>query len=378
MLRLAAGRRARAVEEEAPFEEFDREPRIFDEIAPSAISPALIVAVLAVVLFLAVVLQPSGFLTSALSSALHLSLGIGAYVLPVHFGYRGREPALLRVDRRRFASTLGRGACHDVFPCVHVGPFAAYAWCLNQWRCAFRRECACLARWLRWLWHCMGASAAVRRSREHRAPSRGRACRSRHHRLFAYGRIRVASREKGSQFNARLRAVCDAEDDELPGIPYEAADENDNPYAALDENRPQAQVVSPEARVPRREERGLLAGFGMTKKEREAAAAARAAQEAQREVPAQHAFVVPKPVHVPRDLSRPRRASESLSTQLLEGRRPGQAPVPTVDTYWPAEYAFGAADDVVSAASNAAAGAAGVATGMGVAHAAEGARDAPA
>lgn len=72
----------------------------------------------------------------------------------------------------------------------------------------------------------------------------------------------------------------------------------------------------------------------------------------------------------------PRRASESLSTQLLEGRRPGQAPVPTVDTYWPAEYAFGAADDVVSAASNAAAGAAGVATGMGVAHAAEGARDA--
>ena len=79
---------------------------------------------------------------------------------------------------------------------------------------------------------------------------------------------------------------------------------------------------------------------------------------------------------MPRDLSRPRRASESLSTQLLEGRRPGQAPVPTVDTYWPAEYAFGAVDDVVSAASHAAAGAAGVVTGMGVAHAAECARDA--
>ena len=182
-------------------------------------------------------------------------------------------------------------------------------------------------------------------------------------------------REKGSQFNARLRAARDTEDDDLPGIPYEAADENDNPYAALDENRPQAQVESPEARVPRREERGLLAGFGMTKKEREAAAAAKAAQEAQREVPPARIRRA-EPVHVPRDLSRPRRASESLSTQLLEGRRPGQAPVPTVDTYWPAEYAFGAADDVVSAASNAAAGAAGVATGMGVAHAAEGARDA--
>ena len=122
-------------------------------------------------------------------------------------------------------------------------------------------------------------------------------------------------------------------------------------------------------------ERGLLAGFGMTKKEREAAAAAKAAQEAQREVPPARIRRA-EPVHVPRDLSRPRRASESLSTQLLEGRRPGQAPVPTVDTYWPAEYAFGAADDVVSAVSNAAAGATGVATGMGAAHAAEGVRDA--
>ena len=40
-------------------------------------------------------------------------------------------------------------------------------------------------------------------------------------------------REKGSQFNARLRAARDAEDDELPGIPYEAADENDNPMLRL-------------------------------------------------------------------------------------------------------------------------------------------------
>ncbi|MBE5711575.1 MAG: DNA translocase FtsK, partial [Slackia sp.] len=73
--------RARVVEEEAPFEEIDREPRIFDDRTKRDIA-GVIVAVLAVVLFLAVVLQPSGFLTSALSSALHLSLGIGAYVLP--------------------------------------------------------------------------------------------------------------------------------------------------------------------------------------------------------------------------------------------------------------------------------------------------------
>ena len=99
--------RARAVEEEAPFEEIDREPRIFDDRTKRDIA-GVIVAVLAVVLFLAVVLQPSGFLTSALSSALHLSLGIGAYVLPFILVIVGAS-LIVRVDRADLPLRLGVG-----------------------------------------------------------------------------------------------------------------------------------------------------------------------------------------------------------------------------------------------------------------------------
>ena len=363
--------RARAVEEEVPFEEFDREPHIFDDRTKRDIA-GVIVAVLAVVLFLAVVLQPSGFLTSALSSALHLSLGIGAYVLPFILVIVGAS-LIVRVDRADLPLRLGVGLAMLFFAFMSALSLLTPGSSTNG---AVLFDANVLASrggyvgsGIAWaLLQLFGEAVSI-------VLLLGVALAGAVIIGFSLTGAFESLREKGSQFNARLRAARDAEDDELPGIPYEAIDENDNPYAAFDENRPQAQVESPEARVPRREERGLLAGFGMTKKEREAAAAAKAAQEAQREVPPARIRRA-EPVHVPRDLSRPRRASESLSTQLLEGRRPGQAPVPTVDTYWPAEYAFGAADDVVSAASNAAAGAAGVATGMGVAHAAEGARDA--
>lgn len=363
--------RARAVEEEAPFEEIDREPRIFDDRTKRDIA-GVIVAVLAVVLFLAVVLQPSGFLTSALSSALHLSLGIGAYVLPFILVIVGAS-LIVRVDRADLPLRLGVGLAMLFFAFMSalslLTPGASTNGAVLFDANVLASRGGYVGSGIAWaLLQLFGEAVSI-------ALLLGVALAGAVIIGFSLTGAFESLREKGSQFNARLRAARDAEDDELPGIPYEAADENDNPYAALDENRPQAQVESPEARVPRREERGLLAGFGMTKKEREAAAAAKAAQEAQREVPPARIRRA-EPVHVPRDLSRPRRASESLSTQLLEGRRPGQAPVPTVDTYWPAEYAFGAADDVVSAASNAAAGAAGVATGMGVAHAAEGALDA--
>ena len=363
--------RARAVEEEAPFEEIDREPRIFDDRTKRDIA-GVIVAVLAVVLFLAVVLQPSGFLTSALSSALHLSLGIGAYVLPFILVIVGAS-LIVRVDRADLPLRLGVGLAMLFFAFMSalslLTPGASTNGAVLFDVNVLASRGGYVGSGIAWaLLQLFGEAVSI-------ALLLGVALAGAVIIGFSLTGTFESLREKGSQFNARLRAARDAEDDELPGIPYEAVDENDNPYAALDENHPQAQVESPEARVPRREERGLLAGFGMTKKEREAAAAAKAAQEAQREVPPARIRRA-EPVHVPRDLSRPRRASESLSTQLLEGRRPGQAPVPTVDTYWPAEYAFGAADDVVSAASNAAAGAAGVATGMGVAHAAEGARDA--
>ena len=358
--------RARTVEEESPFEDFDREPRIFDDRTKRDIA-GVIVAVLAVVLFLAVVLQPSGFLTSALSSALHLSLGIGAYVLPFILAIVGAS-LIVRVDRADLPLRLGVGLAMLFFAFMSALSLLTPGSSTNG---AVLFDANVLASrggyvgsGIAWaLLQLFGEAVSI-------VLLLGVALAGAVIIGFSLTGAFESLREKGSQFNARLRAVRDAEDDELPGIPYEAADDNDNPYAALDENRPQAQVESPEARAPRREERGLLDGFGMTKKEREAAAAAKAAQEAQREVPPARIRRA-EPVHVPRDLSRPRRASESLSTQLLEGRRPGQAPVPTVDTYWPAEYAFGAADDVVSAASNAAAGAADVATSMGVAHAAE-------
>ena len=358
--------RARAVEEEASFEEFDREPRIFDDRTKRDIA-GVIVAVLAVVLFLAVVLQPSGFLTSALSSALHLSLGIGAYVLPFILVIVGAS-LIVRVDRADLPLRLGVGLAMLFFAFMSalslLTPGASTNGAVLFDANVLASRGGYVGSGIAWaLLQLFGEAVSI-------ALLLGVALAGAVIIGFSLTGAFESLREKGSQFNARLRAVRDAEDDELPGIPYEAADENDNPYAALDENRPQVQVESPEARAPRREERGLLAGFGMTKKEREAAAAAKAAQEAQREVPPARIRRA-EPVHVPRDLSRPRRASESLSTQLLEGRRPGQAPVPTVDTYWPAEYAFGAADDVVSAASNAAAGAADVATSMGVAHAAE-------
>ena len=356
--------RARAVEEEVPFEEIDREPRIFDDRTKRDIA-GVIVAVVAVVLFLAVVLQPSGFLTSALSSALHLSLGIGAYVLPFILVIVGAS-LIVRVDRADLPLRLGVGLAMLFFAFMSalslLTPGASTNGAVLFDANVLASRGGYVGSGIAWaLLQLFGEAVSI-------VLLLGVALAGAVIIGFSLTGAFESLREKGSQFNARLRAARDAEDDELPGIPYEVADENDNPYAALDENRPQAQVESPEARAPRREERGLLAGFGMTKKEREAAAAAKAAQEAQREVPPARIRRA-EPVHVPRDLSRPRRAS--LSTQLLEGRRPGQAPVPTVDTYWPAEYAFGAADDVVSAASNAAAGAADVATSMGVAHAAE-------
>ena len=351
--------RARAAEEEASFEEFDCEPRIFDDRTKRDIA-GVIVAVVAVVLFLAVVLQPSGFLTSALSSALHLSLGIGAYVLPFILVIVGAS-LIVRVDRADLPIRLGVGLAMLFFAFMSAlsllmpGASANGAVLFDANVLASRG--GYVGSGIAWaLLQLFGEAVSI-------VLLLGVALAGAVIIGFSLTGAFESLRQKGSQFNARLRAARDAEDDELPGIPYEAVDADVNPYAALDEDHPQAPVESLKPAAPRREERGLLAGFGMTKKEREVAAAAKAAQEVQREVsPARIRRA--EPVHVPRDLSRPRRASESLSTQLLEGRRPGQVPAPTVDTYWPAEYAFGAAEGGVSAASNAVVGAAAAAAGV--------------
>ena len=74
--------KARQKEKEAPEPAPEpAAPRIFDERTKRDIA-GVGVAVLAVVLFVTAVLPPSGFITSALAHGLHAALGLGAYVLP--------------------------------------------------------------------------------------------------------------------------------------------------------------------------------------------------------------------------------------------------------------------------------------------------------
>ena len=280
--------RARAVEEEAPFEEIDREPRIFDDRTKRDIA-GVIAAVLAVVLFLAVVLQPSGFLTSALSSALHLSLGIGAYVLPFILVIVGAS-LIVRVDRADLPLRLGVGLAMLFFAFMSalslLTPGASTNGAVLFDANVLASRGGYVGSGIAWaLLQLFGEAVSI-------ALLLGVALAGAVIIGFSLTGAFESLREKGSQFNARLRAARDAEDDELPGIPYEAADENDNPYAALDENRPQAQVEPPEARVPRREERGLLAGFGMTKKDAKLPLLRRL-RKRPNERCRQHAFVVP-------------------------------------------------------------------------------------
>ena len=347
--------RARAVEEDASFEEFDREPRIFDDRTKRDIA-GVVVAVVAVVLFLAVVLQPSGFLTSALSTTLHLTLGIGAYVLPFMLVVVGAS-LIVRVDRTDLPARLGVGLALLFFAFMSalslLTPGASSNGAVLFEADVLASHGGYVGSGIAWaLLQLFGEAVSI-------VLLLGIALAGAVIIGFSLTGAFESLREKGAHLSALRRAARESEDDELPGIPYEAVDADDDPYAALNEEQPRMKDSA--ASAPRREERGLLAGFGMTKKEREAAAAAKAAEESQREVPPARIRRA-EPVHVPRDLSRPRRASESLSTQLLEGRRPGQAPAPTVDTYWPAEYAFGAAEKTSSVASGAALSAAGVAT----------------
>ena len=66
------------------------------------------IAVLAVVLFVTAVLPPSGFITSALATGLHLALGIGSYVLPFVLIIVGVS-FLARSDADSFALRMGVG-----------------------------------------------------------------------------------------------------------------------------------------------------------------------------------------------------------------------------------------------------------------------------
>ena len=103
----ASGRAARAVAEETI--EIPMEPRIFDERTKRDIA-GVVFGVIAVVLFVMVVITPSGIVTSFMSDFLHNLLGIGAYVLPVVLMVIGIT-LLVRTDREYIALRISVGSC---------------------------------------------------------------------------------------------------------------------------------------------------------------------------------------------------------------------------------------------------------------------------
>lgn len=99
--------KSRRKEAEPEPEETYVQPRIFDERTKRDIT-GVAIAVVAVVLFVTAVLPPSGFITSALASGLHLALGVGAYVLPFVLVIVGVS-FLARSDADSFALRMGVG-----------------------------------------------------------------------------------------------------------------------------------------------------------------------------------------------------------------------------------------------------------------------------
>ena len=85
------------------------EPRLFDERTRRDVT-GVAVSVLAVALFAAAVLPSEAVVTSFLSTALHLSLGLGAYVLPFLLLIIGAS-FLVRFERERVPARVNDRAC---------------------------------------------------------------------------------------------------------------------------------------------------------------------------------------------------------------------------------------------------------------------------
>ena len=83
------------------------EPRLFDERTRRDVT-GVAVSVLAVALFAAAVLPSEAVVTSFLSTALHLSLGLGAYVLPFLLLIIGAS-FLVRFERERVPARVAVG-----------------------------------------------------------------------------------------------------------------------------------------------------------------------------------------------------------------------------------------------------------------------------
>ncbi len=104
---VASGRGARNVVAEETVE-IPTEPRIFDDRTKRDIA-GVVFGVVAVVLFVMVVITPSGIVTSFMSDFLHNLLGIGAYVMPVLLMTIGIT-LLVRTDRQYIALRISVGS----------------------------------------------------------------------------------------------------------------------------------------------------------------------------------------------------------------------------------------------------------------------------
>ncbi|WP_303250096.1 DNA translocase FtsK [uncultured Slackia sp.] len=280
------GRRKEA-EAEAPE---SAAPLIFDERTKRDIA-GVAIAVAAVVLFVTAVLPPSGFITSALAEALHAALGVGAYVLPVLLAAVG-------------ACFLVRGETDALAVRMSVGfamLFVAFETLLALFVPGADADASLL----------FGADAL----RSHGGYLGAG---------IAWALLELLGRVVGSIVMVGLA---------LGGAVVIGFSVSGALHTAHDA------ISSVKERVEHRRER------------REAAAAedesdvveAPPYRVAQASEPPARIVRRPDPIpRVPRDLSRPRRASQSLSTQVLGAPRTVQGGPSTtsVDMYWPSDYAY--------------------------------------
>ena len=280
------GRRKEA-EAEAPE---SAAPLIFDERTKRDIA-GVAIAVAAVVLFVTAVFPPSGFITSALAEALHAALGVGAYVLPVLLAAVG-------------ACFLVRGETDALAVRMSVGfamLFVAFEALMALFVPGADADTSLLfgAEALRSHGGYLGAG-------------------------IAWVLLELLGRVVGSIVMVGLA---------LGGAVVIGFSVSGALHTAHDA------LASVKERVERRRER------------REAAAAEEGSdvveappyRVAQASEPPARIVRRPDPIpRVPRDLSRPRRASQSLSTQVLGAPQPVQGGPSTtsVDMYWPSDYAY--------------------------------------
>ncbi|WP_294440132.1 DNA translocase FtsK [uncultured Slackia sp.] len=298
------GRKAAAARAQA---ELDfSEPRIFDDRTRRDIAGVLC-GVVAVALFVIAVLPPSGFITSALSQGLHLGLGFGCYLLPImmlatgvcmlvrtehsHLGLRvGIGLFLILIALMSLLALFTPGAATDPYavfsrdPAASVDPLAVrggYIGAGIAWALLelFGQAVGCVLL----IGVALGGVVIIG---------------------FSISGALSAIRDKGHDFREmrRERHAAEQEDDmtALDSQPYDQPrPERNRPFGGI------RRSVDPDHTV-------------------------------------EQAPYRPEPAaRVPRDLSRPRRASQSITQVLGDSRTMYGGPhASDVDMYWPSDYAY--------------------------------------